>query len=247
MHALADVGVRVYALSYDESDALRDFRTAVGITFTLLSDPDSKIIRQFGILNTLIAEDDHPWFGIPYPGTVVMDAAGLITHKFFENNLAVRVGPEQLLRAVHGESNQTTPLAAPQRGEVSTQVLLDGEELAVSVQRDLVARLAVPVGRHLYAYPAPAGSVAVDLELDPNPALVLRDLIRPISERHTLAATGDTFNVHHDTVELRLPIAVNGALTTEGAPDKITIGGTLRWQACDDAVCKAPPVFLDTD
>ena len=92
-------GVAVYALSYDEADALRDFQEAHGITYTLLSDPDSEVIRSFSILNTLIDPDDHPWYGIPYPGTYVIDADGAITHKFFENNLAVRVGPEQLLRA----------------------------------------------------------------------------------------------------------------------------------------------------
>ena len=92
-------GIAVYALSYDEADALRDFRDAHGITYTLLSDPDSDVIRSFGILNTLIDPDDHPWYGIPYPGTYVVSAEGAITHKFFDNNLAVRAGPEQLLRA----------------------------------------------------------------------------------------------------------------------------------------------------
>ena len=97
-------GIAVYALSYDEPDALRDFRKAHQITYPLLSDPDSKVISDFGILNTLIDPDDHPWYGIPYPGTYVTHAIGVITHKFFDNNLAVRVGPEQLLRAANGEN-----------------------------------------------------------------------------------------------------------------------------------------------
>ena len=93
-------GVAVYALSYDEADALRDFGEAHSITYNLLSDPESEVIRSFDILNTLIDPDDHPWYGIPYPGTYVVNADGAITHKFFDNNLAVRTGPEQLLRAV---------------------------------------------------------------------------------------------------------------------------------------------------
>ncbi len=93
----------MYGLSYDKADALRDFRDAHGITYTLLSDPDSEAIRSFGILNTLIDPDDHPWYGIPYPGTYVVSAEGAITHKFFENNLALRAGPEQLLRAALGQ------------------------------------------------------------------------------------------------------------------------------------------------
>ncbi len=48
MKAFDDAGVDVYALSYDEPDALRDFRSAHKITYNLLSDPDSEVIRSFG-------------------------------------------------------------------------------------------------------------------------------------------------------------------------------------------------------
>jgi len=240
MRGLTEAGARVYALSYDEPDALKDFRDAHGLTFTLLSDPDSNTIRQFEILNTLIAEDDHPWFGIPYPGTYVLGADGVITHKFFENNLAVRAGPEQLLRAVLGETIDTRPRMPGNGCDVIAQVFLEGDVLAVSVQRDLVARVTVPAGRHIYASPAPHGAVALNLELDPNPKLVLRDVVRPTGTPHTLGSTGETFKVHHNAIELRLPITINGALTVEGAARELTVSGTLRWQTCDDEVCDIP-------
>ena len=44
-------GVSLFALSYDEQDALAEVATAHEITYTLLSDPHSDIIRRFGILN----------------------------------------------------------------------------------------------------------------------------------------------------------------------------------------------------
>ena len=46
IEALSGAGAVVYALSYDEADALRDFREAHGITYRLLSDPDSRVIRS---------------------------------------------------------------------------------------------------------------------------------------------------------------------------------------------------------
>ena len=142
-------GVAVYALSYDEADALSDFGGAHGITYTLLSDPDSDVIRSFGILNTLIDPDDHPWYGIPYPGTYVVRAEGAITHKFFDNNLAVRAGPEQLLRAAQGQPMPESKAdeAAPE--EVQVRVALDGDDLAPMVQKDLAVRFSVPAGRHV--------------------------------------------------------------------------------------------------
>ncbi len=73
MQHFDEAGIEVYALSYDETDALKDFADAHNITYTLLSDPDSQVIRSFGILNTLIDPTDHPWYGIPYPGTYVLN------------------------------------------------------------------------------------------------------------------------------------------------------------------------------
>ena len=70
MDAYRAAGVRLYALSYDEPDALADYAEAHDTTFTLLSDPDSEVITSFGILNTLIPPDDHPWYGLPFPGVV---------------------------------------------------------------------------------------------------------------------------------------------------------------------------------
>lgn len=232
----ADVGV--YALSYDEADALRDFRDAHGITYTLLSDPDSEVIRSFGILNTLIDPNDHPWYGIPYPGAIVVNGEGVITHKFFDGNLAVRAGPEQLLRAALGKSMPEPGGDAAASRDVQVSVALDGDHLAYTVQRDLVARFSVPEGRHVYAEPAPRGSVAVDLRLDEDDRLVQRTLIRPASEPHALGGTGESFGVHDDVFELRLPLTVNSVSRREAA--EVTISGELRWQCCDDQVCDVP-------
>ena len=82
---------------------MADFSAAYGITFPLLSDPNSEIITSFGILNTLIPPDDHPWYGVPFPGTYLIDANGVITHKFFEQTLSIRIGAEQILAAAQGE------------------------------------------------------------------------------------------------------------------------------------------------
>ena len=51
-----DAGIKLYALSYDEVDALAAFAEAHAIPFPLLSDPDSAVIRSYGILNTDVGE-----------------------------------------------------------------------------------------------------------------------------------------------------------------------------------------------
>ncbi len=242
MSAFDALGVRVLALSYDEPDALKDFQDAYGIAYTLLSDPDSAVIRDYGILNTLIAEDDHPWFGIPFPGTYVADGQGRITHKFFENNLVLRVGPEELLRAVNGDAlveyvGVSSESATALSNELlQPKVFLEGQKLSVGVLQHLVCQFDVPDGRHLYADPAPEGMVPFSLTLDGQPKLVVRQLIRPESETHTMSGTAEVIQVHHGRVELRLPITANAA--TQSAT--LTLRGEVRWQTCDDSVCDVP-------
>ncbi len=244
MPAFESLGIRVLALSYDEPDALKDFQNAYGITYTLLSDPDSNVIRDYGILNTLIAEDDHPWFGIPFPGTYVTDSEGEITHKFFENNLVLRVGPEELLRAVGGEAlseHVGNPVdTEANANEAQPSVFLEGKKLAAGVLRDLVCRIEVPAGRHLYANPAPEGMVPFTMTLDSQSELVVRELICPTSETHTMKGTGEVIEVHHGQVELRLPITVNAIKTSEAGPAMLDLSGEVKWQTCDDEVCDVP-------
>ncbi len=235
MQALEQEGVSVYALSYDEPDALRDFRDAHHITYQLLSDPDSEVIRAFGILNTLIDENDHPWFGIPYPGTYVLNAAGRITHKFFDSNLAVRVGPEQLIRAIRGETVELEQANTTLSDEVLVDVSLSGESLTRTVQRDLVARFQVPAGKHVYATPAPEGTIAADVRLDANDGLVVRDVVRPPGTPHKLTGTDEVFDVYDGVFELRIPVTVNSV-----AGGETTLTGEVVWQSCDDSVCDIP-------
>lgn len=231
-------GVDVFALSYDEPDALTDFANAHKITYPLLSDPKSDVIRSFGILNTLIEPTDKPWYGIPYPGTYVINAEGTITHKFFDNNLAVRAGPEQLRRAAQGQPMLDATLADQTSDEVQLNVALDGGALIATVQRDLVIRFQVPAGRHVYAEPAPKGSVAVTVVLDEDEHLVQRALVRPASVKHTLVGTGENFEVHDGVFELRLPLTISDR--PNGRDAEIHVAGEVRWQCCDDEVCDIP-------
>jgi hypothetical protein len=241
MSAFDALGISVLAISYDEPDALKDFQDAYDITYTLLSDPDSKVIRDYGILNTLIAEDDHPWFGIPFPGTYVTDSHGTITHKFFENNLVLRVGPEELLRAVDGDAlSEYIGNPVSDTTDAEPKVFLEGEHLAVGVLQHLVCQIDVPQGRHLYADPAPQGMIPFTLTLDAQSKLVIRELIRPASEAHTMAGTGEIIQVNHGRVELRLPITANAAITSTAAPTMLDLSGEVSWQTCDEDVCDVP-------
>lgn len=239
MAAYQDAGVKLYALSYDEPDAIADYATANGVTYTMLSDPDSAVINDFGILNTSIPPDDHPWYGIPFPGAYVIAADGTITAKFFEHNFAVRSGPEQMLAAALGQAFEVE--AATPVEQVSVEISFEGDRLPMGVTREIVATFRVPSGQHLYGEPVPVGLVAAAIQVTDSPGILTYTALAPVTSPLTLAGSGDTLQVYEGDVVLRLPVAQNArAMEKVDGVRTVTVSGTVRWQACDENECGLP-------
>jgi hypothetical protein len=109
---LTDAGIGVAAISYDSEETLAAFADRRGISFPLLSDDESAVIKEYGILNTVAGEclgpsaddpdvvaDVHRYVaaevfdspqlrrminGTPFPGTFMLDGNGRVTSRFFE-------------------------------------------------------------------------------------------------------------------------------------------------------------------
>jgi peroxiredoxin len=94
---LEATGGQVVAISYDSTATLNRFAAKHTITFPLLSDPGSKTIETYGILNR---EAQGRAKGIPYPGTFIVGADGVIRAKFFLEGYKERVAPEEIRRAL---------------------------------------------------------------------------------------------------------------------------------------------------
>ncbi|MFT4799655.1 MAG: peroxiredoxin, partial [Candidatus Azotimanducaceae bacterium] len=68
------------------------------IGFPLVKDQDSTLIKALGILNTGPQPGDSA-YGIPYPGTFLVDNQGIIRAKFAEQNFRDRPSYSLLLDA----------------------------------------------------------------------------------------------------------------------------------------------------
>src|ERR1022692_867047 len=79
------MGLGIASISYDSAALLKNFADRKGINYPLLSDPDSKVIRAFGILNDNVPKD-QPVFGIPFPGLYLIDRRGVVEAKYFEDD-----------------------------------------------------------------------------------------------------------------------------------------------------------------
>lgn len=83
--------IALFAISYDSVEVLAAFAEKHGITYPLLSDEWSKVIRELGLLNEHVFEQhsangvrrNEAHYGVPYPGTFVLDERGIVVDKRF--------------------------------------------------------------------------------------------------------------------------------------------------------------------
>lgn len=72
MDTIKEAGLRPVGLSYDKVDVLQKFASGKGIQFPLLADPDAKVIRQLGIVNTSGKKGTRK-YNIAHPMTIVIN------------------------------------------------------------------------------------------------------------------------------------------------------------------------------
>lgn len=77
---LKERGYELAVMSYDEPKVLDQFAKKQNISYTLLSDKDSKVINALGIRETSYKEDSMA-YGVPKPVIFVIDPAGMIQSK----------------------------------------------------------------------------------------------------------------------------------------------------------------------
>ncbi len=233
-------GIHVATLSYDSVEVLRHFSKRRGIGFTMLSDPDSTVIRKFGILNDSIPET-HPFFGIPHPGQYLVDESGVVQAKFFEQSYRDRFTTGLIMVRQLG-----VDLGAP-RTEIETdhltvsswagdQVLIGGNRVALVLDIDLKDKM------HVYA-PEVEGYIPIDWTIEEAAGLTSYAPTYPQSETLHLPAIDEKVPVYQGSVRLITDIKIGqkkqlGHLMNELG--ELTVRGRLRYQACDDKICYLP-------
>jgi hypothetical protein len=240
LDALRKQGLGLAAISYDSEAALKDFTVRRNIRFPLLSDLDSKVIREFGLLNESVAKNTL-FFGIPYPVTYIVDRKGRIKSKYFEEDYRERQTLAGLLAKDYGV------LPAASQAEVqarhvklrtasSTETVSGGQRILLSVTVDM------PKGYHVYA-PGTEGYIPISWTLNPSPGWKEHEVIFPKSRVLFLKAIDEKVPVYEGTAVLARDVtigderALKPILSQDGT---LTIEGTVRYQACSERVCFPP-------
>ena len=243
LQELGGSGIGVAAISYDSTEVLNDFAEQRGITFPLLSDKDSAVITEFGILNTVVAEGlgpnrDNPEVvasvhkyvaasvfdsiplrqminGTPFPGTFMLDANGRVTSRYFEEFYRERSTTSNiLLKAGIG----LTPIAAIEGR--TAQLKFTAYPSDTSVTNGTRFSLAVDVephpNMHVYAPGAEKmGYRVVGFNMNPSELVRFEPANFPESEIYHFEPLDEYVPVYQEKFTLLQEAVVNASAEAE--------------------------------
>ena len=166
-------GLGLVAVSYDSTATLQAFADKHAITFPMLSDQGSKTITAWGILNR---EATGRTAGIPYPGTYVLDAKGVIVSRNFEEAYQERDSAASIVAALRRSPPAQSAKPGPQ---LSAGAELIGKYLKVRLgATDTVAApghritltMDVTPGPKIHVYaPEQRGYISIALTMNDSP------------------------------------------------------------------------------
>lgn len=242
-----EAGIKVYAISYDEVGALADFAAHHDITYELLADQGSQVIRDYGILNHLVTEEQIPYHGIPFPGTYLVDEHGVVAAKAFHAAIAQRESAEGLIDAALGELLlRSEDPSTSHRDDSGIDFSLiyhgGGGVLRGGAIRRLIVRVDLPEGLHIYDEPVPEGMVATSFTVIEPSGLRNLPVEKPPTTPLELPGVGE-LRVWSDQVDFVIPVWATDevvSLVRGDNPGQVTIKVAIRYQACDDSACRLP-------
>ena len=230
-------GLGLAAMTYDSPAILADFSRRRSITYPLLSDGGSATIKAFGVFNTTV-DPGSTNYGIPFPGTILVNRQGVVTARFFEEAYQERNSVASILLKLGDPGRQIdaqriTTDHAEITTYVSDQVVSPGTLFSIVV--DVTPR----PGMHLYA-PGQHSYKVIALRLDAQPLLLARPLRYPASEIYVFKPLNERVEVFRKPFRLVQDVALSASSDARKAlasSKTLSITGTLEYQACDDKVC----------
>ncbi len=225
-------GLGVASISYDPEATLKRFADAHHIAYPLLSDHGSAVIRKFGLLNTNIPEGNM-FYGIPFPGDYVLAPDGTVTDKHFLPNYQTRPTASEILLAdfdVGGKGSVTVGAE-----DVRAKISLSNDKAAPGQELGTALDITIAPGWHIYGEPLPKNYVATSVVFNDD-VVAKQSWSLPPATPLEFKALGETLPVYAGTVRGKGAILISGRLK----PGEYKVGGTLKFQECNDSICKLP-------
>jgi hypothetical protein len=226
-------GLGMVMITYDSPAILADVARRRGITFPLLSDADSRIIREFGI---------------PFPGTFVVDRRAIVKARFFEEAYQERTTVASIMQALGSGARPATAQRVTTNHLELTAYATD-EVVAPGSLFSIVLDVQPKAGMHVYA-PGAKDYRIIAFNLEANPLIASRPVSYPASEIYFFEPLNERVPVFQKPFRLTQTVAISTASqhrATVSRLETLSIKGTVDYQACDDRICYTPasiPVSL---
>ena len=238
-------------MSYDSEKQLRTFADEYDVRYDLLSDVDSAVIREFGILNTLISEDDteqaagRSFFGVPFPGVYVTDEHGVVTDKFFHRHYATRESAGAIRDSALGEilARHAAPAIELGTDQVTISAFLSDASMKFETQSTIYVRFELKDGLHMYGRPIPEGFIASAVTIPETPGLRVGAAHYPPTHSREFPELGVTLSVYEGVVDVAVPVTPNAELfnwTNPEKPDQLEVPVSVLFQVCSETICYVP-------
>ncbi len=218
---------------------MKDFAERHKIEYLLLSDPDSRIITRFGVLNT---EATGMTKGMALPGYFFVDTSGTIREKYFEVKYTDRFTANNVLTKMFPElaDGVGQKVEAP---HISLELRQSDHTVVPGSRLNLAAKIDLPAGVHVYA-PGVTSYKPIQLEISPSPGIRLTPPVYPASRVLYLKAIKEKVPIFEGKFQIALDLkiaATPDVMKSLGENGRtITVTGQLRYQACDKTKCFVP-------
>jgi len=197
------------------------------------------VIRKYGLFNTTIAEG-QPTYGIPYPGTFILDRDGVVRSRHFEAAYQERDTIASVLVKLGARLDvEGTRVTAP---HLTATTWITDHAAAPGTHFSVVVDVVPGARVHVYA-PGVTGYKPIALRIAAQPSLLVRQaqfppaddyFFKPLNEH--VAVYQKPFRIVQDLELDPAPAAAAALADRESMP----ITGTLEYQACDEKVCFNP-------
>ena len=238
-------------MSYDTPEQLRTFADEHDVTYDLLSDVDSAVIREFGILNTLISPDDpeqgagRSFYGLPFPGVYVTDENGVVTEKFFHRHYATRESAGTIRDSALGEilARHEVPVVELGSDQVKISAFVSDAAMQFETQSMVHVRFELGDGLHMYGRPLPDGYIASEVTIPDTPGLRVGPARYPPTHSREFPQLGVTLNVYEGDVDVAIPVTPNVEVFHRSNPDRpdvVEVPVSVLYQVCSETICYTP-------
>lgn len=219
---------------------LADFSRRRGISFPLLSDTGSATIKAYGLLNTTVAPSNRTQYGIPFPGTFVLDRNAVVTSRVFESAYQERDTISSAMVRLGKHLDRPATKVSAQHVEVTT--FATDQSVAPGTHFSLV--LDVRPGRRVHVYaPGVTGYKPIALTIAAQPGLIVRAVQFPKATDYFFRPLNEHVNVFDRPFRIIQDVMIDASRDSEAMlknRNRFTIEAMLDYQACDDKICFVP-------